>query len=163
VGDAPTSREERLVRDALAALDDALERCDLDAVLSLCTDDVAFVDEAGEAFGRDALGSLLASLAQDRTLSLEPSITWESIEVDVRGQVAVLLASGGWRLTELGDGLEEVLLAEAGASGSDELRCLLGELENDDFVGWRLTGVLVRVGDRWLWRVRHASYMACPG
>jgi ketosteroid isomerase-like protein len=156
---SPTSLEEQPVRDALAALDDALERCDLDAVLKLSTEDVVFVDEAGEAFGRGAIGSMLASLAEDR-LVLEPSITWESVEVDILGQIAPVLAWGPWRLTGLGEPLDGVRLAETGAAGSDELEYLLAELESDGLGGCRLTGVLVRVGDRWLWRLHHAGLSA---
>ena len=104
------------VRQALAALDDAFERQDLEAALALCTDDIVFIGsgEGEEAVGRDAIGPMFAALA--------PHLDG----VDF----SVLVAWGHAHLVT--------------RRRSDTLR-------------YRLTGVLVRGEDRWLWRVHHGS------
>jgi uncharacterized protein (TIGR02246 family) len=119
------------VRDALAALDDAFERRDLESVLSLCTEDVVFIGsgEGEEALGRDAIGPMFASLAV-LLEGVQFSLSWESVDVDVLDDVALLLAFGSAKLVT--------------QTRTDSLR-------------YRLTGVLVRVGGRWLWRVHHGS------
>jgi uncharacterized protein (TIGR02246 family) len=124
--------DEQAVRDALTALDEAFERRDLDAVLALCTEDVVFIGsgEGEEAVGRDAIGPMFAALAPHLEGGFEWSLTWESVDVDVLGDVALLLASGNARLV----------------TQRRDLR-----------FRYRLTGVLVRSGSEWLWRVHHGS------
>jgi uncharacterized protein (TIGR02246 family) len=120
------------VRDALTALDDAFERRDLDAVLALCTEDVVFIGsgEGEEGVGRDAIGPMFAALAPHLDRGFEWSLRWESVDVDVLGDVALLFASGNARLV----------------TQRRDLR-----------FRYRLTGVLVRSGGEWLWRVHHGS------
>ena len=60
------------------------------------------------------------------------SVAWESVHIELLGDVAVVLAWGQARM-----------------GGDDTLR-------------YRLTGVLVRHGDRWLWRVYHGSEPGKP-
>jgi hypothetical protein len=58
------------------------------------------------------------------------SLIWESVAVDVLGEVALLFARGSATLTTS---------------------------SRHDTFGYRLTGVLVRDNGRWLWRVHHGS------
>jgi uncharacterized protein (TIGR02246 family) len=119
------------VRDALTALDEAFERRDLRAALELCTEDVVFIGsgEGEEAVGRKEIGPMFAALAP-RLGSMEFSLAWESVQVEVLGDVAVLYAWGP--------------------------ATLVTSRRNASF-RYRLTGVLVRDGGRWLWRVHHGS------
>jgi ketosteroid isomerase-like protein len=112
------------VRAALVALDDAFARRELDAVRDLCTEDVLFIGsgDGEEAIGRDAIGPMFAELGS-RVGPIEFSLDWESIDVDVLGDVALLVAWGNGRLkTE----------------------------QRDEAFRYRLTGVLIRSGQRWL-------------
>ena len=120
------------VRDALAALDKAFERRDLEAVIDLCTPDVVFIGSGdGElAADRDAIEPMFAALAPhlaDSTFSLGE---WESLRIDVLGDVAILFASAPAELK----------------TPNREAR-----------FRYRLTGALVRRDRRWLWRVHHES------
>ena len=83
------------VRDALTALDEAFERRDLQAALDLCTEDVVFIGsgEGEEAVGRDEIGPMFAALAPQLE-GMEFSLAWESVEVDVLRDVAVLTPGG---------------------------------------------------------------------
>lgn len=121
--------DEQAVRQALAALDEALDRGDLSAVLELCTEDVVFIGsgEGEEAIGRSAIAPMFESL---RPRVEEFSVSWESIAVDVLGHVALLLADGPAKLITSG---------------------------RETQFRYRLTGVLVRRDGRWLWRVYHGS------
>ena len=119
------------VRAALDELDAAFARGDLEAVRELCTEDVLFIGsgDGEEAVGRDAIGPVFNALVE-RVGPIEFSLDWDSVEVEVRGDVALVAAFGHGRLkTE----------------------------ERDDVLRYRFTGVLVRDGDRWLWRVHHGS------
>lgn len=119
------------VEAALAALDDAFDRRDMDAVRALCTEDVVFIGsgDGEEAFGRETIEPMFAELSE-RIGPIGFSLDWESVDVDVIGDVAVLLALGKGRLkTE----------------------------RRDEALRYRLTGVLVRRDGRWLWRVHHGS------
>jgi uncharacterized protein (TIGR02246 family) len=126
------NEDEQAVRDAFTALDEAFERRDLDAALALCTDDVVFIGSGHgeEAVGRDAIAPMFAALAPQLEGG-EWSLTWDSIDVDVLGDVALLLAWGKARLVTQ-------------RRGEQRFR-------------YRFTGVLVRSGDEWLWRVHHGS------
>jgi uncharacterized protein (TIGR02246 family) len=126
------SGDEQLVRDALTALDEAFERLDLEAVLNLCTEDVIFIGSGigEEALGREAIGPMFASLAPHLEGGFEWSLSWDSIDVDVLGDAAILLGFGNARLVT--------------AHRNAHFR-------------YRLTGLLVRSGDQWLWRLHHGS------
>ena len=119
------------VRDALTALDDAFERQDLAAVRELCTEDVVFIGsgDGEEAVGRDAIGPMFDALAPQLE-RLEFSLAWESVDIDVLGEVALISARGSARLVT--------------QRRADTLR-------------YRLTGVLVRSTGGWRWRVYHGS------
>lgn len=120
------------VRDALAAFDEAFERRDLAAAVALCTPNVVFIGSGdGEvAVGREAIGPMFAALAPQLEHLRFSLGEWESVEIDILGDVAVLYA-----------------IAPA-------------ELETPNrktSFPYRLTGVLVRHGAQWLWRVHHGS------
>ena len=116
---------------AFAALDDAFARGDLAAVRELCTDDVVFIGsgEGEEAIGRDAIEPTFAALSE-RVGPIEFSLDWDAVDVDVLGEVALVLAWGHARLkTE----------------------------DREETLRYRFTGVLVRQGERWLWKMHHGS------
>jgi uncharacterized protein (TIGR02246 family) len=123
--------DEAAVRDALVALDAAFERRDVDAVLDLCTDDVVFIGsgEGEEAVGRDALVAMLAVLTPHAE-GAEFTLVWDSVDVDVLGDVALLVAWG---------------------------KATLVTLRRTATTRYRLTGVLQRSEGRWRWRVHHGS------
>lgn len=124
--------DEQLARDAFGALARAFEQGDLDAVLDLCTEDVVFIGsgDGEEALGRDAIRPMFAALVRRVEGDIEWSLAWESVDVKVLGDVALVLAWGNARLvTE----------------------------RRDTSFRYRLTGVLTRSGDQWLWRVFHGS------
>jgi uncharacterized protein (TIGR02246 family) len=123
--------DEAAVRDALAALDAAFERRDVDAALCLCADDVVFIGsgEGEEAVGRDAVVGMLAAIAPNAE-GAEFTLLWDSVDVDVRGDVALLVAWGTGTLVT--------------PRRSATMR-------------YRLTGVLLRSDGRWLWRIHHGS------
>jgi uncharacterized protein (TIGR02246 family) len=123
--------DEAAVREALTALDEAFARRDLAAVLALCTDDVVFVGsgEGEEAVGREAMAAMLAGLAPQLE-GAELTLAWDSVDVDVLGDVALLVAWGTGTL--------------ATPRRTESMR-------------YRLTGVLVRSGERWRWRIHHGS------
>lgn len=118
-------------RDALTDLDAAFERGDLPAILDLCTSDVVFIGsgEGEEAIGRENLEVMFAAIAE-RSEGVEFSVEWDSVDAEVVGDVAVLTA---W--------------------GTATLRSPRGDRRGR----YRLTGVLLRRGGRWLWRVHHGS------
>ena len=123
--------EARSVLAAFEALDEAFARHDLDAALALCTEDVVFIGSGAgeEAVGRDAIAPMFAALAP-QVEGLQFSLAWESVDVDVLGDVALLTAWGRARLITP---------------------------RRDERLRYRLTGVLVRADGRWLWRVHHGS------
>ena len=124
------TREEE-ARAALDALDDAFASGDLAAVRGLCTEDVVFIGsgDGEEATGRDAIEPMLAELGR-RVGPVAFSLAWESVDVEVLGEVALVVAWGEARLETA---------------------------NRDEAFRYRLTGVLVRSGERWLWRVHHGS------
>ena len=127
----PTN-EAAAVRDALGALDSAFERRDLKAILDLCTNDVVFIGsgEGEEAVGREGVVEMLASLAPHAD-GVEFTVAWDSVDVDVRADVALLVAWGTGTLVTP---------------------------RRTATMRYRLTGVLLLHSDgRWLWRVHHGS------
>lgn len=108
-----------------------MARGDVQGVLGLCTDDVLFIGsgDGEEAVGRDAIGPMFKALAPQLE-GLTFSLAWESVDVDVVGDVALLYARGSATLV------------------TSRRRATFG---------YRLTGVLIRDGGRWLWRVHHGS------
>lgn len=123
--------DDAAVRNALTALGVAFERLDVDAVLDLCTNDVVFIGsaEGEEAVGRDAVVAMLAAVAPHAE-GVEFSLVWDSVDVDIHGDIALLVAWG-----------EAGLVTKAGSS---TLR-------------YRLTGVLIRGNGGWRWRIHHGS------
>ncbi|MGL6278043.1 MAG: nuclear transport factor 2 family protein [Gaiella sp.] len=123
--------DRQAVRRALALLDDAFDRRDLEAVLQLCTEDVVFIGsgEGEEAVGRDAIGPMFAALAPHLD-GLTFSLEWESVDIDVLGEVALVSARGSAQLVTPG---------------------------RDRAIRYRLTGVLVRTTGGWRWRIHHGS------
>jgi uncharacterized protein (TIGR02246 family) len=119
------------VRAALTALDQAFERRDLPAALDLCTEDVVFIGsgEGEVAVGREQIGPMFAALAPQLEC-MEFSLAWDSVEIDMLGDIALLYAWGP--------------------------ATLVTSRRNANF-RYRLTGVLVRNGGRWLWKVHHGS------
>lgn len=119
------------VLDALTDLDAAFERRDLSAILDLCTSDVVFVGsgEGEEAIGRENIEVMFAAIAE-RAEGVEFSLEWDSVDAEVFGDVALLTA---W--------------------GMATLRSPRGDRRGR----YRLTGVLLRGGGRWRWRVHHGS------
>jgi uncharacterized protein (TIGR02246 family) len=120
------------VRAALIALDEAFQRRDLAAALALCTQDVVFIGsgEGEVAVGREAIAPMFAALAPHLEHLVFSLGEWESVDVDVLGDVAVLYATAP------------------------------AELETPNRKAsfrYRLTGVLVRHQGRWFWRVHHGS------
>jgi len=112
---------EAAVRAAFDAFGAALDAGDVDEALAWCTDDVVFIGsgEGEEAVGHDAFPAMLAY-----------TLIWNSIDIDVLGDVALVAAWGEAELVT--------------STRNDRMR-------------YRLTGVLVQSGDRWLWRVHHGS------
>lgn len=119
------------VRDALVALDAAFERRDLEAALALCTEDVVFIGsgEGEEAVGRDAIVAMSLAIASHAE-GAELTIVWDSVDVDVLGDTALLVAWGTGTLVTP---------------------------RRTATMRYRLTGVLQRSDSRWLWRVHHGS------
>ncbi|MDQ6817833.1 MAG: nuclear transport factor 2 family protein [Actinomycetota bacterium] len=119
------------VHHALAELDAAFAGRDCSAILGLCTEDVVFIGsgEGEEAVGRDRIAEVFAELAPDED-GVKFSLSWHSVDVEVLGDVAILVAWGTGTLDS--------------PRRNAEMR-------------YRLTGVLTRRGERWLWRVYHGS------
>lgn len=123
--------DRQAVRDVLASLDEALDRHDLEAVLELCTDDVVFIGsgEGEEAVGREEVGPMFDALAP-RLEGVTFALDWESVDIDVLGEVALVSAWGSAHLVTQ---------------------------RRNDTIRYRLTGVLVRTAHGWRWRIHHAS------
>ena len=120
------------VRAAVSALDEAFERFDLNAVMELCTKDVVFIGsgDGEEAVGRDEIGAMFARLAPQLASTEFSPGRWESVDIEVLGDVALVVASRPATLVT--------------PSRTLNFR-------------YRLTGVLVQEDTRWLWRVYHGS------
>lgn len=123
--------DQTAVRDALSQLDAAFAQHDLAAVVDLCTEGVVFigsgVDE--EAVGRSGIEDMFAAIA-DRADGTEFALRWESVSAEIIGDLAILRAIG---------------------------EATLNSPRRQAVTRYRLTGVLVRKADRWLWRVHHGS------
>ena len=126
-----TSSDEAAVRASFDGFGTALDSGDLEAALDWCTDDFVFIGsgDGEEAVGKAAVPAMFEALSPhlDR---LQFSLVWDSIEIDVIGDLAVVLASG---------------------------KATLVTANRDGRFRYRLTGLLVRHGDRWLWRLHHGS------
>ena len=129
--DLAVADDDAAVREALRALDAAFEQGDLEAILDLCTGDVVFIGsgEGEEAVGRDGVARMLKRIAP-KAEATEFDLAWESVGVEVLGNVALVVAWGS-------------------ASLVNERRTATTR--------YRLTGMLVREEGRWLWRVHHGS------
>jgi uncharacterized protein (TIGR02246 family) len=119
------------VRAAFDAFGAALDKGEIEEALSWCTEDVVFIGSGAgeEAVGRDAIPAMFAELAPHLE-GLQFSLAWNSIDIDVLGDVAVVTAWGEAKLVSP---------------------------DRNDTLRYRLTGVLVRTADRWLWRIHHGS------
>ena len=128
---AVTASDDAAVRAAFDGFGTALDRGDLEAALDWCTDDFVFIGsgDGEEAVGKAAVPAMFEALSPHLD-GLQFSLTWDSIEIDVLGEVAVVLASGNARLVTT---------------------------HRDETFRYRLTGLLVRNGERWLWRLHHGS------
>ena len=83
------------MREVVRLLDDALARLDLDAALSLCTDDVVFIvsGEGEQAVGRDAIVQMAMDLAS-RSADSEFTVSGSTLDVSVHRDVAVVTSFG---------------------------------------------------------------------
>jgi uncharacterized protein (TIGR02246 family) len=119
------------VRAALTALDDAFARGDLAAVRELCTENVVLIGsgEGEEMVGRDAIEPMFTTLLE-RVGPIDFSLEWDSVDVEVLGEIALVLAWG---------------------------RGLLKTDQREEALRYRFTGVLVRDGEWWLWKFHHGS------
>lgn len=127
--------DERSVLESVDALDAAFAERDLAAVLDLFVedDDIVFIGSAQEeqALGRDEVGRRLgALLALPEVGEGSFEIAWSERRARVQGDVAWVTAVGH-------------------ATWSSPRRVV-------DFP-YRLTGVLLRRGGRWLWHTHHGS------
>lgn len=123
--------DEDEVREVVRLLDDALARRDLDAALSVCTDDVVFIGsgEGEQAVGKDAIVQMAMDLAS-RSADSEFTVSGSTLDVSVYGDVAVVTSFGS---------------------------AVLRSPRGDRTRPYRLTGTLLKVGDVWKWRVHHGS------
>jgi uncharacterized protein (TIGR02246 family) len=128
---APGERDADAVRRALADLEDAFQRRDVEAILARCSDEIVFFGSAHgeEAVGRAGIAAMLAAL-DPASEGADFSLAWTDVDVDVRGDVALLTALGEATFTT--------------AEATTSLR-------------YRLSGALLRTGGRWLWRIYHGS------
>jgi ketosteroid isomerase-like protein len=130
---APGERAADAVRRALADLEDAFQRRDVEAILARCSDEIVFFGSAvgEEAVGHAGVAAMLEALAPAAE-GADFSLAWTDVDVDVdvRGDVALLTALGEATFTT--------------AEATTSLR-------------YRLSGALLRTGGRWLWRIYHGS------
>jgi uncharacterized protein (TIGR02246 family) len=123
--------DEADVREVVRQFDDALERLDLEAALSLSTEDLVFIGsgQGEQAVGRDAVLRMAEELAS-RSADIDFTITTSTMDVNVYGDVAVVTSFG-----------------------IAELRSPRGSRTGP----YRLTGTLLRDRGNWKWRVHHGS------
>jgi uncharacterized protein (TIGR02246 family) len=123
--------DEAEVLEVVGRLNDALERHDLQAALSLCTDDVVFIGsgEGEQAVGQEAVVRMAMELGS-RSADTDFTVTDSSVDVRVHGHVATVTAFGTAHL-------ESPRCARTGP--------------------YRLTGSLVKKGGAWKWFVHHGS------
>lgn len=123
--------EEVTVRQVVRQLDQALKDRDLEAALSLCTQDVVFIGsgEGEQAVGEEAVVRMAMELAS-RAADTEFTFTDSTLDVAVYGDVALVTSFG-----------------------TAELRSPRGSRAGP----YRLTGTLLKVNGMWKWRVHHGS------
>lgn len=123
--------DEAAVRDALVQLDAAFAHGDPQAIIDLCTEDVVFIGsgEGEEAVGPDGLTGMFAAMAE-RAGGATFDLTWETVDAEIVGDVAILTAWG------------------EGSLVTPRRRARMR---------YRLSGVLIRQAGRWLWRLHHGS------
>jgi uncharacterized protein (TIGR02246 family) len=116
---------------AFNALEAALEQQDIEAALACCTEDVVFIGsgEGEEAVGRAAIKEMVRTLGSE-TADTSFRIVWDDVEIELFGAVALLRAFGSATFTSP---------------------------RRTAAMRYRLTGVLTRVEERWLWHVHHGS------
>ena len=125
------STDEARVRQVIRQFDEALERRDLHAALAMCASGVVFIGsgEGEQAVGREAVVQMATALAE-QAADVEFAVTDSTLDVSVHGDVAVVASFG-----------------------TATLRSPRGDRTGP----YRLTGVLLREGDTWKWRVHHGS------
>lgn len=119
------------IMEALNALGAAFGRRDVAAFEATCTKDFLFIGstEGEEVAGRGGTKAMFDAIAC-RSEGARFKLVWESVDVNVDGDTAHLAALGT-------------------ASFETKYRATTSR--------YRLTGVLQRSGERWLWRVHHGS------
>ena len=125
------SSAEAHVREAVRQFDKALERRDLESALALCTNDIVFIGsgQGEQAVGQEALVDMARALA-GQAGDVQFTVADSTLDVNVYGDVAVITSFG-----------------------TAELRSPRGDRSGP----YRLTGILVKDGDSWKWRIHHGS------
>lgn len=124
--------EKEAVLEALNALGAAFGRRDAAAFEDTCTNDFLFIgstegeEVSGRGDGTKAMFDAIACRSEGARFKLE----WESVDVNVEGDLAFLAALGT-------------------ATFETKYRTTSSR--------YRLTGILERSGEKWLWRVHHGS------
>jgi len=119
------------VQETVRQFDEALTRHDLDSALALCVDEVVFIGSGtGEqAVGKQAVVKMATALAAHAT-DVDFTVTDAPLDVSIYGDIAVVVSFG-----------------------TSHLRSPRGDRTGP----YRLTGILVRDGGTWRWRVHHGS------
>jgi ketosteroid isomerase-like protein len=120
------------VMEAIRGLGAAFVTRDLAAFEALCTEDVVFIGstEGEEAIGHGEAITRMWDAIGSRSEGVTFKLDWESVDVDVIGDLALVTGLGT-------------------ATFGTPFRTAINR--------FRLTGVLQRSGDKWLWRVQHGS------
>jgi uncharacterized protein (TIGR02246 family) len=124
--------DKEAVLDALRAINDAFGKRDLAAFERVCEPDVVWIGstEGEEVVGRGESITTMWEAIAGRSEGVRFKLDWESVDVEVRGESALLTAFGE-------------------ATFQTRYRTSISR--------FRLTGVLQRSAGRWRWRVYHAS------
>jgi len=119
------------VREVVRRFDEALERRDLEAALSLCTSDVVFIGsgEGEQAVGQEAVVRMAMDLAP-QSAETHFTVTASTMDIRVYGDVAVVTSFG-----------------------TAELRSPRSTRTGP----YRLTGTLLKQDGAWKWSVHHGS------
>jgi uncharacterized protein (TIGR02246 family) len=126
------SDEKQAVMEALSALGAAFMARDSAAFEEVCTPDFVFIGstEGEEAIGRGGAVAEMFAAIEGRSEGVSFKLDWDSVDVDVAGDTAFVMCFGT-------------------ATFETRFRLLRSR--------YRLTGILKRSGDRWLWHLHHGS------
>jgi ketosteroid isomerase-like protein len=124
--------EKQAVMEALGELGAAFVSRDLAAFERVCTPDPVFIGstEGEEAVGRGEAITAMWDAIASRAQGVSFKLEWESVEVEVVGDLALMVGFGT-------------------ATFGTPFRTVTNR--------YRVTGVLKRSGERWLWRMHHGS------